>query len=209
MWEKYYSTLEQLPRRLKQPVQFIVEALPTFKSYKIKSILDLGCGVGRNGIYLAKENFEVIGVDISLTALKIANKRSKKEKLRNIAFVQATMTNLPLSDSSLDAVISVSVIHHAVKKDIIKAIDEVYQVLKKNGFFLANLTSVKDPRYGTGQKIEDNTFLITEAFEEKRFEEIHHFSARREISKMFKHFSQVKAELLEDKPHYWKITAKK
>lgn len=209
MWEKYYSTLKQLPKRLRQPVQFIVEALPTFKSYKIKRILDLGSGVGRSSIYLAKENFEVVGVDISLTALKIANKWGKKEKLRNIAFVQATMTNLPLNDSSLDAVISVSVIHHAVKKDITKTIDEVYRVLRKNGFFLANLTSVKDPRYGAGQKIENNTFRITEAFEEKCFEEIHHFSTRQEVSKMFKHFSQVKAELLEDKPHYWKITATK
>ena len=209
MWEKYYSALEQLPRRLRQPVQFIVEALPTFKLCKTESILDLGCGVGRNSIYLAKENFEVIGVDISLTALKIANKWSKKEKLKNIAFVQATMTNLPLCDSSLDAVISVSVIHHAVKKDIVKTIDEVYRLLRKNGFFLANLTSMKDPRHGTGQKIENSTFLITEVFEEKRFEEIHHFFTRQEVSKMFKHFSQVKAELLEDKPHYWKIAATK
>ena len=209
MWEKYYSTLKRLPRRLRQPVQFIVEALPTFKLYKMKNMLDFGCGVGRNSIYLAKENFEVVGVDISLAALKIANKWSKKERLKNIAFVQATMTNLPLSDSSLDAVISVSVIHHAVKKDITKTINEVYRVLRKNGLFLANLTSVKDSRYGTGQKIESNTFLIREAFEQKRFKEIHHFSTRREISKMFKHFSQIKAELLMDKPHYWKITTTK
>lgn len=209
MWEKYYSTLKQLPRRLRQPVQFIVEASPTFRLYKTKSMLDLGCGVGRNSIYLAKENFEVVGLDISLTALKIASKWSKKENLRNIAFVQAAMTDLPLSDGSFDAVISVSVIHHAVKRAIMKTIDEVYRVLRQNGFFLANLASVKDPRFGTGQKIESDTFRIAEAFEERRFEEIHHFSTRQEISRMFTHFSKVQAELMEDKPHYWKITATK
>ena len=207
MWERYYSTLKQLPKRLKQPVSFLVEASPTFKRYKIKSVLDLGCGAGRNCIYLAKENFDVVGIDVSLTALKIANKWSEKEKLTNVTFVRATMTNLPFSDCHLDAVISVSVIHHATKKDIAKIIDEIQRVLKKNGFFLANLTSVKDPRYGTGQKVENNTFQILESFEEKRFEEIHHFFTKREISKILAPFAEAKVELLKDKPQYWKITA--
>jgi len=209
MWEKYYSTLGRLPRRLVQPVSFVVEALPVFKRYRIKSVLDLGCGAGRNCIYLAKNNFNVIGVDVSLTALKIANKISKKENLKNASIVQATMTNLPFNNCRMDAVVSVSVIHHAIKKDIIRTVDEVHRVLRKKGLFLANLTSVEDPRYGTGQKVENSTFRILEAFEEKRFEELHHFFTRREISKILSRFTEAKIELLTEKPHYWKIMAVK
>jgi len=209
MWERYYSTLRQLPRRLRQPVPFVAEAVPTFRHSNIKRVLDLGCGVGRNCTYLAKENFDVIGVDISLTALRIAKRLSKKEKLKNLAFLQATMDNLPLSDCMLDAVICVSVIHHAIRRDVTKTINEIHRILKKNGLFLANLASVKDPRYGTGQKVENNTFRILEAFEENRFEELHHFFTKREISKILRHFSNVRVELLESKPHYWKITATK
>jgi len=208
-WERYYSTLRRLPRRLRQPVPFVVEALPAFKRYKIKSVLDLGCGVGRHCVYLAKNYFDVVGVDISTTALRIADEWRKEENLDNVLLTRATMTHLQFSDSRFDAVVSVSVIHHALKKDIVKTIDEIYRVLKKNGVFLTNLASVKDPRYGKGQKVENNTFRILEAFEEKRFEELHHFSTKREISKILAPFAKAEVELLKGKPHYWKITATK
>ncbi|MDI6904417.1 MAG: class I SAM-dependent methyltransferase [Candidatus Bathyarchaeia archaeon] len=139
----------------------------------------------------------------------MANEWVRKERLTNVSFIRATMTNLPFSDSCFDAVISVSVIHHAIKKDIVKTINEIYRALKRNGVFLTNLVSVKDPRYGTGQRVENNTFRILEAFEEKHFEELHHFFTKREISKLLAPFAKAKVELLKDRPHYWKITATK
>jgi len=48
------------------------------------------------------------------------------------------------ADCYFDAVVSVSVIHHAIKRDIVNAVGEVYRVLKEKGLFLANLTSNKD-----------------------------------------------------------------
>jgi len=199
--------LRQLPERLKLPVPFVVEALPNFKRYKIKRVLDLGCGAGRHCVYLAKNNFDVVGVDVSWSALRMAKDWVCEENLKNVTFVQATMTNIPFGDRQFDAVISVSVIHHAVKRDIVKTIDEIHRILKRNGVFLTNLASVKDPRYGTGEKVEAGTFRILEAFEEKRFEELHHFFTRRQLSKLFAHFTTAKIELLKDKPHYWKIMA--
>lgn len=187
----------------------MVEALPTFKRCNVKSVLDLGCGAGRHCVYLAKNGFDAIGVEISESALRMANEWVQKERLTNVSFIQATMTALPFSDSRFDAVISVSVIHHAIKKDIVKTINEIYRALKRNGVFLANLVSVKDPRYGTGQKVENNTFRILEAFEEKRFEELHHFFTKREISKLLAPFAKAKVELLKDRPNYWKIMATK
>jgi len=206
-WERYYSTLRRMPRRLKKTVPFVIQALPTFKRHNIKNVLDLGCGAGRHCAYLAKKGFDVIGVDVSKSALRMANKWVRKERLKNVAFMRGTMTNIPFRNRHFDAVISISVIHHAVKKDIMKTIVEVHRILKKNGVFLANLTSMKDPRYGAGQKVENNTFRVLEAFEEKRFEELHHYFTMQEISKILACFSKAKIELLKDKPHYWKVTA--
>jgi len=185
----------------------VVKSVPTFRHRKIKSMLDLGCGTGRHCVYLAAKGFDVIGVDVSKSALKIAKRWVRKEGLKNIAFMRGTMTHIPLSNGHLDAVISVSVVHHAVKRDIEKTIAEVNRILKKKGVFLANLASVKDPRYGEGKKVENNTFMILEAFEEKRFDELHHFFSEREVSEAFASFATAEIELLEDKPHYWKITA--
>src|SRR5574344_2151607 len=43
------------------------------------NILDLGCGVGKNSVYLAKLDNKVIGIDISPEAIKIAKERAGKE----------------------------------------------------------------------------------------------------------------------------------
>jgi len=159
--------------------------------------------------YLAKNGFDVVGVDVSESALKMAIAWIRKERLTNVAFTAGTMTNTPFSNSYFDAVISVSVIHHAIKKDIVKTIDEVYRILKKNGMLFANLASLEDPRYGSGQRVENGTFRILEAFEEKRFEELHHFFTKREASRLLACFAKAKIERLKDKPNYWKITAVK
>jgi len=208
-WESYYSALKVLPSRLKKPVPFVVEAVPTIRHRKIKSVLDLGCGTGRHCVYLAKKGFHVIGVDVSKSALKMAKQWARKERLKNLVFICGTMTQIPLIDNYFDAVISISVVHHAVKKDIEKTIAEIHRTLKKNGFFLANLASVKDPRYGAGKKVENNTFRVPEAFEEKKFEELHHYFTKQEVFETLACFAEVELELLKDKPHYWKITAVK
>ena len=208
-WEKYYSLLHDLPKRLKTPVPLVVSELRTFRHHHVKCVLDLGCGAGRNCLFLAKEGFDLVSLDISGSALRIVNSQLYKNKLANVRLARGTMTNLPFDSSCFDAVISISVIHHAVKKDILKIVSEVYRILKKKGIFFTNVASIDDPRHGEGEQVEENTFRILEAFEEKRFEELHHFSTRQEISEMFACFNQLEIELLKEKPHYWWIIATK
>lgn len=208
-WENYYSTLRRLPMRLKKPVPFVVDVLPTFKRYKIKRVLDLGCGAGRHCIFLGKNGFDVVGVDVSRSALRMATEWVRKERLTNVAFVRGTMTSLPFNKRHFHAVIGVSVVHHAVKRDILKTVSEVHRILSRNGIFFANLVSVRDPRYGKGLQVEKNTFRVSEAFEEKRFEELHHYFTKREVSKLLANFTKAEIEPLKDRPRYWKITAVK
>lgn len=155
MWKEYYSILRKLPDWLKKPVPFIVDSLPLFKEHEARIFLDLGCGAGRNSIYWGKEGFNVIGIDISRSALKKAKAWAKIEVIPNVTVLRASMTNLPFVRQTVHAVISVSVIHHASKKDIKKAIEEIFTVLKEYGLFLANLLSIKDYRYGSGEKLEN------------------------------------------------------
>ena len=196
-----------MPKRMRETTQFIVDAIPDFKNHGIEMVLDLGCGAGRHSVLLANSGFEVVGIDISKNALKMARKWVLEEKLGNVALVLATMTNLPLINCCLDPVVSVSVIHHAFKKDIVTTLNEIYRTLRKNGWFLANLASVTDPRFGTGEMLEDNTFCIPEAFEEKRLEELHHFFTRSELFRLLRNFHKKKIASIKDMPNYWKALA--
>lgn len=48
----------------------------------------MGCGVGRHCVYLVNNGFNVVGVDISRSALRIAKRWAEKEMLTNVFFVQ-------------------------------------------------------------------------------------------------------------------------
>ncbi|UCE29250.1 MAG: class I SAM-dependent methyltransferase [Candidatus Bathyarchaeota archaeon] len=208
-WEEYYSTLKRLPRRLKSLAQFVIDALPAFKQSSVETVLDLGCGTGRHSIFLAKEGFRTIGIEVSKSALRLARKWAQREKLLNVDLLRASMTNIPFRDCCFGAVVGVSVIHHAVIEDIEATVGEIYRILNQNGYFLANVASVEDPRYGIGQKVEDSTFRISEAFEEKRFEELHHFFTKTEVSRLLSNFAKTNVKLMKGKPNYWELSATK
>ena len=60
----------------------IVKIVKLFKKYDVKKVLDLGCGTGRHVVYLAKNNFNVYGIDIAEEGIKMTKEWLKKEKLR-------------------------------------------------------------------------------------------------------------------------------
>ena len=214
MWEEYYSVLRQLPDWLKKPVPFVVDSSSLFREYEAQIFLDLGCGMGRNSIYLGKEGFDVIGVDVSRSALKKTKAWAKIEGVPSMAVLRCSMTNLPFVRQTFHVVISVSVIHHAVKEEIKKAMEEIHKALKDNGLFLANLLSIGDYRYGSGLKIEDGTFQISEDFEAKQFKEVHHFFSQKEIQTLLGDFKWTSIVSIQsgkqDQPYeYWKVIAEK
>jgi len=213
MWEEHYSIMRQLPDWLKRPVPFIVDSLSLFKEYGSQVFLDLGCGAGRNSIYLGKEGFCVVGIDISQSALKKTKVWSKTEGIPNLKVLRGSMTSLPFVKHAFDVVISVSVVHHGLRKDIEKALNEIHTVLRDNGLFLANLLSTEDHRYGSGEKLENGTFRIIEDFEQKKFEEAHHFFSKEEILTLLADFEKVNVEPIQSRtkqPHeYWKVIAVK
>lgn len=208
VWEKYYSAMKRIPKKLMEPVPYVVVDTAAFKKcFDAKVVLDLGCGVGRHSVFLAKNGFDVVGVDVSRSALRMAKRWVCKEKLGNVALLCADMTALPFRGSYFHMVVSVSVIHHALKSNIEKAIGEIYRVLKKKGLLLTNLASVKDCRYGKGVKVEKDTFLLAEEFGKAKFEELHHFFTKSEVSKLLAGFAKVRIESLEGHHCFWKVTA--
>ncbi|MFC4405020.1 class I SAM-dependent methyltransferase [Gracilibacillus xinjiangensis] len=54
-------------------------------------ILDLGCGYGPVGIALARENEEreILGVDVNLRAVELANENAKQNNVENANFIES------------------------------------------------------------------------------------------------------------------------
>lgn len=111
---------------------------------KNKKILDLACGFGRFTVPLAKQGYNIEGIDISPNLLKEAKKRAKEENLE-IKFKLGDMRRLPYKDKSFDTIICMwsAFIELHKNQDQIKAVKEMLRILKKEGFALLEMPKPK------------------------------------------------------------------
>jgi SAM-dependent methyltransferase len=73
-------------------------------------VLDIGCGLGDNAVYLARQGHPVTGLDISPTALITAERRARDAGV-NIRFAVADATKLDGYTAAFDSVIDSGMYH--------------------------------------------------------------------------------------------------
>lgn len=100
-----------------------------------KKILEIGCGNGELSIWLAKNNADAYGLDISDESIAIAEKRIVANNLtRNIHFVACPAEHVPYENDFFDIVFINVSLHHL---DIDVALKELRRVLKPKGKLVA------------------------------------------------------------------------
>jgi len=108
-------------------------------------ILDVGCGSGRNIL----KNKKYICLDFSKKMLKYAKKKSEK----NIMFISADATDLPIKDNSFDNVLYVAILHVIKGKNERKnALKELRRIMKKNGRAIITVWNKDQPRFSKSKK---------------------------------------------------------
>ncbi len=109
-----------------------------------RSVLDAGCGSGRNLVYFLQNGFEVFGTDRDPDA--IARVRRLATQLAPDAppdrFQRAAVEAMPFGDAAMDAVLSSAVLHFAENEAHFAAmLNEMWRVLRPGGLFFARLAS--------------------------------------------------------------------
>jgi SAM-dependent methyltransferase len=88
-WETWKPWLFA-PPRIQHAVEQINQILGLLKIVPGARVLDLGCGVGRHSLELARRGFKVTGVDRTTNYLKQAQEQAATEKL-DVEFVHSDM----------------------------------------------------------------------------------------------------------------------
>ncbi|MBL8995267.1 MAG: class I SAM-dependent methyltransferase [Spirochaetia bacterium] len=108
------------------------------------SVLDAGCGGGRNLIYFLKNGFNVFGIDASTTAISQtrALAASLAPRLPADHFRVEALDKLKFHDETFDFIICNAVLHFAQNEDHwSRMVKELWRVLKKEGVLFARLAS--------------------------------------------------------------------
>lgn len=99
------------------------------------SVLDLGCGGGRNAHYLAQRGYRVYGVDISAAAVEFCQKRFARFNLPG-TFKQGTFNQIPFPDNYFAGVMCIAALDHVTLETARASIIEIRRVLVPDGLIL-------------------------------------------------------------------------
>ena len=139
--EELYSSEElyQEGSWLNKPIKTVLDILTLFEGYKELRALDIGSGVGRNSIAIAKQykyiSCRVDCVDILNLAIEKLKVNAEKYGVPHcIHGIVSAIEDFEISESTYDLVLSVSALEHIDSKEsFVKKLCEIEKGIRKNG----------------------------------------------------------------------------
>ena len=187
-WDAEYSKNRQIWGE--RPSELALEAAKRLVRSKGRPlrILDIGCGYGRDTIYIAKSlNFRILGIDLSEKAIDLARKNSINALAKKAEFKVTDFRDL---HTIFDAIL-VSNLYHLLdpegRQDLAA---HVARLLVPEGKLFLNTISVHDKEhYGVGTPIpgEENTWVDGKYIHLSTEEELRRDFAALNITELYEH----------------------
>ena len=190
-WEKKFSSKPEMFGL--EPSIAAKKALVLFKEKKIKKIVELGAGLGRDTIFFAKNSIYVNALDYSLSAIKIIKKKIEKNNLSNFISTKNfdIRQKLPFENNSIEACFSHMLYCMALSNfDLENLNNEILRVLKPGGINIYTVRHTNDGDYKNGIHIGEDLY------ENDGF--IVHFFSMDKINRLAKGFKILNIEKFEE-----------
>lgn len=132
-----------------------------------KTLLELGCGNGRDSLYFYQQGINVTAVDASPKTIEDLKRNNTED---NIYFICDDFVCAPtIFSGEYDYCYSRFSLHALNEEQEKEVIENVYKVLKKEGKFFIETRGIHDELYGKGKQIGRNAFFYNGHF--RRFVE--------------------------------------
>ncbi len=157
MNEKLYNTNSWLQK----PIKTVQEISSLFNEYEELRVLDLGCGIGRNSIYIA-ENFNKIKcivdcVDLLDVAIVKLIENAKVHSVSHcINAIKNSIEDFEIVEQSYDLIMAISALEHIdTEKSFLRKLNEIKNGLRDKGIacFVIN-TDVREIDLDTNKTLE-------------------------------------------------------
>ncbi|HXF60793.1 MAG TPA: class I SAM-dependent methyltransferase [Caldilineaceae bacterium] len=206
-WDRAWQTTEGRAGWL-TPERFVVELVETWRAAGVRRVLDLGCGVGRHALLLARSGFTVDAMDASESGLAYTRAAAAQAGV-SLTLTVGDMAALPYAGGQFDAVLTWNVIYHGLFAQIRQAMAEIERCLQPQGHLVCSFISTRHPMAGRGVAVEPRTYVIPGGGER---EHPHHYFNRADIDRLLKNFTLVRCEDVTQKSaddYHWQVYARR
>jgi SAM-dependent methyltransferase len=216
-WEKVFRSRDWGKYPPEELVRFVAQTYYSAPDRKLIRLLEVGCGTGANVWFMAREGFDVCGIDGSITAIEKARQRLKGERVQaqlelgDVADLQKTFPEMP----PFDGVIDVCCLQHNSIENAERIIGQMWALLKTGGKLFSML--VAEGSYGSamGKHVDSQTRID---IAEGPFKDVGlvHFFTISEIRRLFAAFADLQIEYsvrsyneMHDLYKHWVVTGTK
>jgi 2-polyprenyl-3-methyl-5-hydroxy-6-metoxy-1,4-benzoquinol methylase len=134
-FDSYYEEEQYNPvgwrLRLEREIR-IISKIAMASNLHFGRVLSLGCGDGQFEIMLAPMAKEIIGIDISPEAIKIASKSAEDAGIKNVHFICGSVNEMEWQEK-FDSVLALSFFHHIPEVDLPSLIKQLQVCLNCGG----------------------------------------------------------------------------
>ncbi len=151
-WEEAFKDKQEMWGL--EPAKSTIITKDFFVEQKVKNILIPGIGYGRNAQIFIDNGMSVTGIEISQTAIDLAQKHFKN----NLIIYHGSVTEMPFDHKLYDGIYCYGLIYLLDKDERIKLIQDCYDQLTENGFMIFTAITKQAVTYGQGTMISKDRF---------------------------------------------------
>ena len=142
-WDEYYKK-DNVPAFPSPFAEYVANKL-----INQQTILEVGCGNGRDAIFLASQGHLVTGLDRSGEAIELCK---KLYSYKSLEFFSGTIADIvKINKKKFDLIYSRFVFHAMSLSEEIEILQTSYQLLNKDGQFFIECRSINDPLSHKGE----------------------------------------------------------
>ena len=109
-----------------------ISRIARFEDFKEKRVLEIGTGIGTDGLQFQSNGADYVGIDLTLAGQRLAKEQFGLAGCESNVMV-GNAELMPIAGDHFDHIYSFGVIHHSPSTETI--VDEMFRVLKPGGTF--------------------------------------------------------------------------
>lgn len=187
-WETAWSRVKEPSVKIPAVLDYIPDIPKVFAENNCKHILDLACGTGWLCYYLNEHGFESSGVDISKSAIKLANEFLEKRKavkpyeklfdsgleaseinLEKVHFYEQDIFAMDFPDASFDGILINAAFEHLDYARGKEFLEKIKSFMADDAIMFAVFDKVASGKKGEFEVLEDGTHQYVDEFRDGMF----------------------------------------